>query len=106
MCEVCGLQLLFVSRTLDKMANAVPTETDTLTSGLDISDDESDFAAELISLLKDNAEWYIESFVNFSGVQTPGGLRFQRVHDTSNHISQPCAADTKDKILIRFPPPL
>lgn len=52
MCEVCGLQPRFVSRTMDKMAKAVLTETDILTSGLDLSGDESDFAAELISLLK------------------------------------------------------
>jgi hypothetical protein len=35
-------------------------ETDTLKSGLDISSDEPDFAAELISLLKANAKWCIE----------------------------------------------
>jgi serine/threonine-protein kinase HipA len=60
MCEVCELQPRFVARTLDKMAKAVLTETDTLTSGFDLSGDESDFAAELISLLKANAKWYIE----------------------------------------------
>lgn len=60
MCEVCGLQPRFVSRTLDKMAKAVLTEADTLISGLDLSGDESDFAAELISLLKANAKWYAE----------------------------------------------
>lgn len=60
MCEVCGLQSRFVSRTLDKMAKAVLAETDTLTSGLDLSGDESDFATEMISLLKANAKWYLE----------------------------------------------
>lgn len=60
MCEVCGLQPRFVSRTIDKMAKALLTETDTLTSGLALSGDESDFATELISLLKANAKWYIE----------------------------------------------
>lgn len=60
MCEVCGLQPRFVARTFDKMAKAVLTETDTLLSGLDLSDDESNFAMELISLLKANAKWYIE----------------------------------------------
>jgi serine/threonine-protein kinase HipA len=60
MCEVCKLQPRFVSRTLDKMAKAVLTETDTLISGLDILGNESDFATELISLLKANAKWYIE----------------------------------------------
>jgi serine/threonine-protein kinase HipA len=60
MCEVCGLQPRFVARTLDKMAKAVWAETYTITSGLDLSGDESDFAAELISLLKANAKWHIE----------------------------------------------
>ena len=60
MCEVCGLQLRFVARTLDKMAKALLAETDTLASGLDLSSDESDFAVELISLLSSNAKWYIE----------------------------------------------
>ena len=60
MCEVCGLQPRFVARTFDKMAKVVLAETDTLTSGLDLSGDESDFATEMISLLKANAEWYIE----------------------------------------------
>ena len=60
MCETCGLQPRFVSRTMNKMAKAVLTETDTLISGLDLSGDESDFATELISLLKANAKWYIE----------------------------------------------
>lgn len=60
MCEACGLQPRFVARTFDKMAKAVLTETDTMTQGLNLSGDESNFADALISQLKENAKWYTE----------------------------------------------
>jgi len=46
--------------TLARRLMLPAAETDTLISGLDLSGDESDFATELISLLKANAKWYIE----------------------------------------------
>jgi len=60
MCEACGLQPRFVARTLDKMAKAVLAETNSLTSGLSLSDGESDFATDLASLFTDNAKWFTE----------------------------------------------
>ncbi|PLX69005.1 MAG: hypothetical protein C0603_04785 [Denitrovibrio sp.] len=60
MCEVCELQPRFVSRTLDKMAKAVLTETDTLISGFTLVGNETDFMEKLVSLLKANAKCYIE----------------------------------------------
>jgi ABC-type Zn uptake system ZnuABC Zn-binding protein ZnuA len=45
---------------MEKLAKSVKTEIGDLTAGMELSDEESDFACELISLLKRNAERYIE----------------------------------------------
>lgn len=60
MCETCGIQPRFAARMMEKLAKSVKTEIGDLTAGMELSDDESDFAYELISLLKRNAERYIE----------------------------------------------
>ncbi|WP_022850823.1 HipA domain-containing protein [Limisalsivibrio acetivorans] len=61
MCDSCGLQNRFVSRALMKLARETVLQLESLTNEMCLKSDEQDFAAELVSVIKSNAEWYIET---------------------------------------------